>query len=177
MKNNKTEFTDVEDKIYLIRGEKVMLDWDLADLYGVSTMRLNEQVRRNLRRFPPDFMFQLSNQEFRALITQIAISKVSKKGRGGRRKAPLVFTEQGVAMLSAVLHSERAIDVNIAVMRAFVRLRQVLNSNHEFEKRFTELESKYDGQFEAVFEAIRELMSVHSVPPKRIIALGPESDT
>jgi hypothetical protein len=174
MKINKTDFIDIEEKIYLIRGEKVMLDWDLADLYGVSTMRLNEQVRRNLRRFPPDFMFQLSNQEFKALISQIAISK---SGRGGRRKAPLVFTEQGVAMLSAVLHSERAIDVNIAVMRAFVRLRQVLNSNHEFEKRITELESKYDGQFEVVFEAIRELMSIHSVPSKRIIALAPESES
>ena len=151
-----------------------MLDSDLADLYGVPTMRLNEQVRRNRKRFPPDFMFQLSKHEFRALISQIAISK---KGRGGRRKPPLVFTEQGVAMLSAVLHSERAIDVNVAIMRAFVRLRQVLSSNREFEKKIAELESKYDGQFETVFEAIRELMSTHAVPPKRVVALASDSES
>lgn len=150
-----------------------MLDWDLAELYQVPTMRLNEQVRRNLKRFPSDFMFQLSNQEFRALISQIAMSK---KGRGGRRKPPLAFTEQGVAMLSAVLHSDQAIDVNVAIMRAFVRLRQILNSNHELERKIEDLERKYDGQFEVVFEAIRELMSVHSIPPKRIIGLGSGDD-
>src|SRR5207248_3221216 len=120
------------------------------------------------------FMFQLSNQEFRVLISQIAISK---KGRGGRRKPPMAFTEQGVAMLSAVLHSRHAIDVNVAIMRAFVRLRRVSDSNREFEKKIAELESKYDGRFKAVFEAIRELMSVRSVPLKRIVALAPESDT
>ena len=150
-----------------------MLDWDLAELYQVPTMRLNEQVRRNLARFPPDFMFPLSEQEFRVLISQIAISK---KGRGGRRKPPLAFTEQGVAMLSAVLHSDRAIDVNVAIMRAFVKLRQVLISNKQFEKKIAELESKYDGQFEDVFEAIRELASLHSVPPKRIIGLADDQD-
>jgi hypothetical protein len=160
---------DIESKIYLIRGEKVMLDYDLAELYQVPTTRLNEQVKRNLRRFPQDFMFRLSNQEFRVLISQFAISK---EGRGGRRKFPFAFTEQGVAMLSAVLHSDRAIDVNVAIMRAFVKLRQVLSSNTELEKKMIELERKYDGQFEVVFQAIRELMSTHSVPLKRIIGLA-----
>jgi hypothetical protein len=159
----------LESKIYLIRGEKVMLDWDLAELYGVPTMRLNEQVRRNLRRFPPDFMFQLSNQEFSLLISQIAISK---KGRGGRRKPPLAFTEQGVAMLSAVLNSDRAIDANVAIMRAFVNLRQVRKLDREFENRIVELEKKYDGKFKMVFDAMRELMSVHSVPRSRVIGLA-----
>jgi hypothetical protein len=108
---------NIDSKIYLIRGEKVMLDYDLATLYGVPTMRLNEQVRRNAKRFPPDFMFPLSDHEFGLLISQIAISK---KGRGGRRTPPLAFTEQGVAMLSAVLKSDRAIDVNIARANARV---------------------------------------------------------
>ncbi len=147
-----------------------MLDYDLAELYEISTMRLNEQVKRNLKRFPSDFMSSLTDQEFRGLISQIAISK---KGRGGRRTPPLAFTEQGIAMLSAVLHSERAIDVNVAIMRAFVRLRQVLNSNKEFEKRLLELEAKYDGKLKIVFEEIRELMSTHAVPRKRIIGLSP----
>ncbi len=164
---------EIESKIYLIRGEKVMLDFDLADLYQVPTMRLNEQVKRNLRRFPSDFMFPLSNHEFKTLISQFAISK---PGRGGRRKPPLAFTEQGVSMLSAVLHSDRAIDVNVAIMRAFVKLRQVLNSNHELEKKLADLESRYDTQFEIVFNAIRELMSTHAVPPKRIIGLGAPDD-
>jgi hypothetical protein len=160
----------IESKIYLIRGAKVMLDHDLADLYEISTQRLNEQVRRNLKRFPPDFMFSLTDQEFRDLISQIAISSSSW---GGRRKPPLAFTEQGVAMLSAVLHSDRAIDVNVAIMRTFVRLRQVLNSNKEFEKRLLELEAKYDGKLKIVFEAIRELMSTHAVPRKQIVGLSP----
>jgi ORF6N domain len=160
----------IESKIYLIRGMKVMLDHDLAELYDVSTMRLNEQVKRNLKRFPSDFMFSLSDQEFRNLISQFAISSSSW---GGRRKAPLAFTEQGVAMLSAVLHSDRAIDVNVTIMRTFVRLRQVLNSNKEFEKRLFDLEAKYDGKLKIVFEAIRELMSTHAVPRKQIIGLSP----
>lgn len=122
---------DIESKIYIIRGQRVMLDEDLAELYLVQTMRLNEQVKRNLRRFPEDFMFRLSDEEFQVLISQIAISK---KGRGGRRKPPYAFTEQGVAMLSAVLHSERAIDVNVGIMPGFLltrlgsELRNVLRS-------------------------------------------------
>ena len=112
----------IERRIYLIRGQKVMIDTDLAELYGVPTFRLNEAVKRNKKRFPEDFMFQLTKEEEESLTSQIAISKT---GRGGRRTRPYAFTEQGVAMLSSVLKSERAIEVNIAIMRAFVKLRQV----------------------------------------------------
>lgn len=157
---------NIESKIYLIRNQKVMLDEDLAKLYEVPTMRLNEQVRRNLRRFPSDFMFVLSDQEFRNLISQFAISSL---GHGGRRKPPMAFTEQGIAMLSSVLKSERAIDVNIAIMRAFVRIREVLNTNKELRKYIAELEINMNGKFKLVFDAIREIMSNHSVPRKRII--------
>ncbi len=168
---NQTEIflENIDSKIYLIRGEKVMLDFDLATLYEVPTMRLNEQVRRNAKRFPSDFMFPLSDHEFGLLISQIAISK---KGRGGRRTPPLAFTEQGVAMLSAVLKSDRAIDVNIAIMRAFVRMREVLNSSVRFEKQIAVLEAKYDHKFKVVFTAIRKLMSVQAVPRKRVIGLN-----
>jgi len=145
----------IERSILLIRGHKVMLGSDLAGLYGVTTKRLNEQVRRNLSRFPEDFMFQLTESETHLLRSQFA---TSKKGRGGRRYPPYAFTEQGVAMLSSVLNSERAIKVNIEIMRAFVRLRQILASNKELAKRLDELEQKYDAQFSIVFEAIRELM-------------------
>jgi hypothetical protein len=116
MKQNPISLESIESKIYLIRGEKVLLDQDLAELYAVPTMRLNEQVKRNAGRFPEDFMFRLSNQEFTVLKSQFAISRLAW---GGRRTLPLAFTEQGVAMLSAVLNSERAIDVNIAIMRAY----------------------------------------------------------
>ncbi len=160
---------EIESKIYLIRGERVMLDDDLAALYRVTTKRLNEQVGRNLSRFPIDFMFVLSDQEFAILRSQIATSRLNW---GGRRNTPRAFTEQGVAMLSAVLHSDRAIEVNVAIMRAFVRLRRVLISDREFEKRIVELEAKYDGQFRVVFDAIRKLMSDQAVPRKRVIGLG-----
>lgn len=148
-----------------------MLDHDLALLYGVATKRLNEQVRRNIKRFPGDFMFFLSNQELTILKSQFATSRLAW---GGRRKPSLAFTEQGIAMLSSVLHNERAVDVNISIVRTFVQLRTVLNSNRELERKFAELESKYDGKFKVVFEAIRELVSQHSVPRKRIIGLTPE---
>src|SRR5215510_12528877 len=150
----------IEKAIYLIRGEKVMLDRDLALLYGVETKVLNRAVKRNLQRFPSDFMFQLTANEGDILRCQIG---TSKKGRGGRRYFPYVFTEQGVAMLSTVLNSERAILVNIEIMRTFVKLRQMLASNAELSRRLDELESKYDRQFKLVFDAIRELMS----PPIR----------
>jgi len=168
---NQTEIflENIDSKIYLIRSEKVMLDYDLASLYEVPTMRLNEQVRRNAKRFPSDFMFPLSDHEFGLLISQIAISK---KGRGGRRTPPLAFTEQGVAMLSVVLKSDRAIDVNIAIMRAFVRMREVLNSSVQFEKQIAALEAKYDHRFKVVFTAIRKLMSDQAVPRKRVIGLN-----
>jgi hypothetical protein len=146
----------IEKAIYLIRGEKVMLDHDLALLYGVETKVLNRAVKRNLQRFPLDFMFQLTPEEADVLRCQIG---TSKKGRGGRRYLPYVFTEQGVAMLSTVLNSERAILVNIEIMRAFVKLRQILASNAELSLRLDELESKYDKQFRVVFDAIRQLMA------------------
>jgi hypothetical protein len=133
-----------------------MLDHDLALLYGVETKVLNRAVKRNLQRFPLDFMFQLTPEEADVLRCQIG---TSKKGRGGRRYLPYVFTEQGVAMLSTVLNSERAILVNIEIMRAFVKLRQILASNGELSLRLDELESKYDKQFRVVFDAIRQLMA------------------
>ncbi len=149
----------IERKILFLRGFKVLLDADLAELYGVRIKRLNEQVRRNLKRFPADFMFQLVSAEAESLRSHFA---TLKPGRGRYRKyLPYVFTEQGVAMLSTVLNSERAIQVNIEIMRAFVRLRQILSSNKELSKRLDELEKKYDSQFKAVFDAIRQLM----VPP------------
>jgi len=133
-----------------------MLDRDLANLYEVETKTLNRAVKRNLQRFPLDFMFQLTEDEADALRYQIG---TSNKGRGGRRYLPYVFTEQGVAMLSTVLNSERGIIVNIEIMRAFVKLRQLLASNTELARRLDQLESKYDKQFKIVFDAIRKLMA------------------
>ena len=155
----------IEQSILLIRGHKVLLDAHLADLYGVTTKRLNEQVRRNRSRFPGDFMFQLTKEEVESLRSQIA---TSNQGRGGRRYAPYAFTEQGVAMLSTVLNGERAIRVNIEIMRAFVRLRRILASNAQLARRLDALENKYDVQFKAVFDAIRQLMA-QPAPKKRNI--------
>lgn len=155
----------IEKAIYLIRGEKVMLDRDLASLYGVETGALNRAVKRNLQRFPLDFMFQLTTEEADFLRCQIGISN---RGRGGRRFLPYVFTEQGVAMLSSVLNSERAVLVNIEIMRAFVKLRQMLASNGELSRRLDELESKYDKQFRVVFDAIRQLMTTPARDRKEI---------
>ena len=155
----------IEQKIYLIRGHKVMLDSDLAELYGVTTGNLNLAVRRNPKRFPNDFMFQLSLKETQSLLLQNARAK----GRGGRRTPPYAFTEQGVSMLSSVLNSERAIEVNITIMRAFVRLRAMLATHADLARRLDELEQKYDDQFRVVFEAIRELMAPEPVPPSRRI--------
>jgi hypothetical protein len=155
----------IEQTILLIRGHNVMLDSDLAQLYGVTVGRLNEAVKRNEDRFPSDFMFQLTKAEFENLKSQIAIS--SSKW-GGRRHAPYVFTEQGVAMLSSVLRSKRAIEVNIAIMRTFVRLREMISSNKALARRLSDLEKKYDGQFRVVFEAIRELMAEPTPKSRRI---------
>jgi hypothetical protein len=146
----------IGERILLLRGQKVMLDYDLAELYGVPTKRLNEQVRRNKSRFPSDFMFQLAESDVRDLRSQIA---TSSSAYGGRRYRPYAFTEQGVAMLSSVLHSDRAIQVNIAIMRAFVQLRQWLASHADIERKLQEMEQKYDEQFQAVFETIRQLMT------------------
>ena len=151
----------IEQAIFLIRGQKVMLDVDLAKLYGVTTFNLNKAVKRNLDRFPDDFMFQLNYQEVRNLIFQIGISSW-----GGTRKLPRAFTEQGVAMLSSVLKSKRAVQVNIEIMRAFVKLREMIASNKDLAKRLDELEGKYDSQFKVVFDAIRELMTPIEPPPK-----------
>jgi hypothetical protein len=143
-----------------------MLDTDLAILYGVPTKRLNEQVRRNKKRFPFDFMFQLTPEEVERLRSQFVTLNA---GRGQHRKyRPYVFTEQGVAMLSSVLHSERAIQVNIAIMRAFVQLREMIGSNKGLARRLNELEKKYDSQFRVVFEAIRELMAEPDPKVRRI---------
>ena len=156
----------IERTILVIRGHRVMLDADLAKLYGVTTFNLNKAVKRNSDRFPEDFMFRLSAQESAALTFQIGISKST--GRGGRRYAPYAFTEQGVAMLSSVLRSKRAIQVNIAIMRAFVQLREMIGSNKALARRLTDLEKKYDGQFRIVFEAIRELMAEPEPKSRRI---------
>src|SRR5262249_26224726 len=153
--------------ILLVRGQKVLLDNDLAKMYGVSTGRLNEQVRRNRDRFPDDFMFQLTREESANLISQFAISSDGR--HGGRRHAPYVSTEQGVAMLSSVLKSKRAVEVNIAIMRAFVQLREMLASHKDLARKLAEMEKKYDAQFKVVFDAIRELMTPPATPPKRRI--------
>jgi ORF6N domain-containing protein len=155
----------IERAILLIREHKVMLDMDLANLYGVTVGRLNEAVKRNSKRFPRDFMFQLNLQELRILKSQIAISS---SRWGGRRHQPYAFTEQGVAMLSSVLNSERAVQVNIEIMRAFVKLRALIASNKDLAKRLDELEKKYDSQFKVVFDAIRELMTPAGPPKPRI---------
>lgn len=155
----------VERRIYLIRGHKVMIDVDLAELYGVPTKRLNEQVRRNQKRFPPDFMFQLSKDEAENLRSQIATSRST---HGGRRSLPYVFTEHGVAMLSSVLNSERAIEVNITIMRAFIRLRQMLDSNEELNRKFAAVIRKlstHDKYFRVVFEELKKL--TEQPPPSR----------
>ena len=147
----------IERAILVLRGHKVMLDSGLADLYEVPTKVLLQAVKRNLERFPADFMFRLTNQEVAALRSQFVTSNES--GRGGRRYVPYAFTEQGVAMLSTVLNSPRAIAVNIEIMRAFVRLRLILGSNKELARRLDELEAKTDVRFRQVFEAIRQLMA------------------
>ena len=146
----------IEKAIYLIRGEKVMLDRDLAALYGVATKVLKQAVRRNLDRFPVDFMFVLNATEFENWRSHFVTSKGDRKGL---RYAPYAFTEHGILMLSSVLNSERAIQVNIEIMRAFVNLRQMLASNAELSRRLDELESKYDRQCKIVFDAIQKLMS------------------
>ena len=163
-----TVIEPVEPLLRELRGERFILDSDLARLYGVSTKRLNEQVRRNADRFPSDFCFQLEPQEVANLKCQIGISSLQW---GGRRKPTFVFTEQGVAMLSSVLRSDRAADVNIAIMRTFVQLRRLMDSNRELARKIAELEKRYDEQFGAVFEAIQQMIADEEAP-KRIIGFG-----
>ena len=153
----------IERSILLLRGHKVMLDFDLAALYAVQTKALNKAVKRNVSRFPEDFMFELSEEEFADLRFQFGTSRW-----GGRRYRPYAFTEQGVAMLSSVLRSERAVKVNIEIVRAFVRLRSMLATHQELARKVEALEKKYDAQFKVVFDAIRQLMT----PAGRPIGFG-----
>ncbi|MBI2801053.1 MAG: ORF6N domain-containing protein [Gammaproteobacteria bacterium] len=151
----------IERRILLLRGQKVMLDADLAALYDVETRTLVQALKRNLERFPEDFMFQLTTAENERLQILRSQSVISSGAHGGRRYVPYAFTEQGVAMLSSILRSPRAIAVNIEIMRAFVRLREALTSHQDLARKFAALEAKYDAQFKTVFEAIRQLM----IPP------------
>ncbi len=148
-------FKNIGNRIYFIRNHRVMIDEDLADVYGVSTKRLNQQVHRNLRRFPPDFMFQLTPREAEFLRLQNA---TSKRGRGGRRFLPYVFTEHGAIMVSAVLNTSVAITASIQIARAFVKIRELLATHKDLARKLEDLEKKYDTKFKVVFNALRELM-------------------
>ncbi|OHB72380.1 MAG: DNA-binding protein [Planctomycetes bacterium RBG_16_43_13] len=155
----------INSKILIIRGKKVMLDRDLAGLYGVDTRALNQAVRRNINRFPEDFMFQLTKEEMDNWKSQIVISN---KDKMGLRKRPYAFTENGVAMLSSVLNSERAISVNIQIMRTFTKIREMLATHKELKQKIEEMERKYDAQFKIVFDAIRQIMAPPETKEKKI---------
>ena len=155
----------IENSILTLRGERVILDFELARLYGVTTARLNQQVRRNADRFPTDFMFELTREELDSLMLQFATSKVT---RGGRRKLPTVFTEHGAIMAATVLNSKTAVAASVQVVRAFVRLRQMLASSPELARKLNELERRYDHQFKVVFDAIRQLMTPPEPKRKQI---------
>jgi hypothetical protein len=158
----------IERKILLIRGQRVILDTDLAKLYGVATFRFNEQVKRNQKRFPEDFMFQLTKDEYRSLISQFAISK---PGRGGRRSLPKVFTEHGALMAANILKSQKAIEASIYVVRAFVKLREMLSTHRELAQKLSELERKltsHDTHIQTLFDAIRQLMAGPQPKEKKI---------
>ena len=166
----------IERRIYLIRGQKVMLDSDLAELYQVKTFNLNKAVKRNLDRFPDDFMFQLTQDEAESLRFQIGISK--PEGRGGRRYLPYAFTEQGVAMLSSVLNSKRAIQVNIAIMRAFVKLREILATHKDVAHKLEEIErtqKEHGANINAIWKAIQRLLEPPE-KPKRTIGFHADED-
>jgi hypothetical protein len=161
-----------ERRILLIRQQRVLLDYDLAALYGVETRALKQAVRRNRERFPEDFMFELADRELTDMVSQNVIPGMGKLG-GAR---PMAFTEHGVAMLSSVLRSRRAVQVNIAIMRAFVRLRGMLLTNAELARKLADLEQKYDAQFKVVFDAIRQLMAPPPAPPKPEIGFHVRED-
>ena len=171
----------IESQIFLIRGQKVMLDADLAELYGVPIKRLNEQVRRNSERFPEDFMFQLTTEEFANLKSEFETSSLRSQiatsnnpaGRGGRRHLPYAFTEHGAIMAASVLNSPRAVEASVQVVRAFVQLRQMLASNAELSRKLVAMEKKYDIKFKAVFDAIHELMTPLAPKKKRLIGFAP----
>jgi ORF6N domain-containing protein len=164
-----TQLDNVESTIYLFRGQRVMLDADLAAIYGTSTMRLNEQFRRNRQRFPEDFAFQLTPEEFKRLISQIAISK---KGRGGRRKLPWVFTEHGAIMLASVLNSDIAIQASVRVVRAFVRLREMVAANAQLVGKLAELERRLDSHDEAIVDLFAALKRLLEAEPKTRREIG-----
>lgn len=166
MKQNIIPIERIEKAILLIRGQKVMLDRDLAALYGVETRVLNQAVKRQAKRFPPDFMFELSREEIEG-ISQFVTSSPDLRFS----KRVTAFTEQGVAMLAGILNSDRAIEVNIAIMRAFVKLRQLLASHADLASKLEDMEKKYDAQFKVVFDALRKLMT-SPVNPKRKIGFG-----
>ncbi|NQU18233.1 MAG: ORF6N domain-containing protein [Candidatus Saganbacteria bacterium] len=164
----------IEKRIYVLRGQKVMLDRDLAELYGVSTKNLNKALKRNIGRFPLDFMFRLNEIEVKNLRFQNGTSSW-----GGRRYLPFAFTELGVAMLSSILSSERAVHVNISIMRAFVRLRQVISTHKELANKVKQLERKgykHDGEIQAIFEAIQLMMKPPEKPRKRIGFVADEKE-
>lgn len=167
-KSSQISISEIESKIFIVRNNKIMLDSDLAELYGVTTKRLNQQVNRNLKRFPRDFMFHLTKDEHERLKLQFA---TSKKGRGGRRTPPFVFTEHGAIMLASVLNSKRAIEASVLVVRAFVRLRELLSSQKEITRKIAELERRltgHDQDLKAILTAIKQLMSPPIVRKKRI---------
>jgi hypothetical protein len=155
----------ISHKIFFVRGTRVMLDADLARLYGVETKNLNKAVKRNASRFPSDFMFQLSSKELQILRFQ---SGTSRGVQGGRRYAPYAFTEQGIAMLSSVLHSARAVQVNVAIMRTFVRLREMLTTHEELRRKIDAMEKRYDARFQAVFDTIQRMLET-PIPAKKPI--------
>src|SRR5215467_1676097 len=169
---------NIAQLVFFVRGEKVMFDADLANLYGVSTKALNQAFRRNKQRFPDDFVFQLSSTEYNDLKSQIVTSSTGRTNlssqivtsslHGGRRRPPYAFTEQGVAMLSSVLRSARAVEVNIAIMRTFVQLRRLMDTNRDLARKIEALEKKYDEQFAEVFAAIKELVAPEATPRKQI---------
>lgn len=172
-----TPVSQIERIILLVRGERVILDSDLAILYGVKTKNLVKAVKRNIERFPSDFMFQLTNQEVANLRFQFGTSSSGQDETkwGGRRYPPFVFTEHGVAMLSSILRSKKAVQVNIEIVRTFVRLRRLLSSNVDLARKLTALEKKYDAQFKVVFDAIRELMTPPE-PKRRPIGFNVNRD-
>ena len=161
----------IERRIYFIRGQKVMFDFDLATLYQVPTRALNQAVRRNPARFPDDFMFQLTRKELAYWKSQIVTSNPAAKM--GLRKPPLVFTEHGVAMLSSVLQSDRAVQVNIAIVRTFARLRQILATHKELAERLAAMEKRYDQRFKIVFDILKQLMEPPEPPKRPIGFVGP----
>ena len=162
----------IGQKIFFVRGTRVMLDADLAQLYGVATKNLNKAVKRNASRFPSDFMFQLSSKDLDSLRFQFG---TSKPGPGGRRFAPYAFTEQGIAMLSSVLRSSRAVQVNVAIMRTFVPLREMLTTHDELRRKIDAMEKHYDARFQAVFETIQQMLE-RPIPAKKPIGFHTRQD-